>query len=85
MAASGMPIISTTHCDIPEVILHRKTGLLAAERNVEELVDHIRWFIGHPDQWLAMLNSGRAHIEQNYAATGQGSRLGDIYRNLIEG
>ncbi len=29
MAATGMLIVSTTHCDIPEVIKHGVTGLLA--------------------------------------------------------
>ena len=37
MAASGMPIVSTRHCDIPSVVLDGVTGLLAAERDSEGL------------------------------------------------
>jgi len=33
MAATGMPIISTKHCDIPEVIKDGVTGFLANERD----------------------------------------------------
>ena len=29
MSASGMPIVSTNHCDIPSVVLDGVTGLLA--------------------------------------------------------
>ena len=33
MAATGMPIISTTHSDIPEIIRHGETEFLAEERD----------------------------------------------------
>ena len=38
MAASGMPVISTRHADIPELVEHQRTGLLADERDVDGLV-----------------------------------------------
>ncbi len=37
LMASGLPIISTTHCDIPEVVTH-ENGYLCEEKNVEQLV-----------------------------------------------
>jgi colanic acid/amylovoran biosynthesis glycosyltransferase len=83
MAASGMPIISTRHCDIPEVVLDRITGLLADERDVDGLVAHLRWLISNPDKWLQMLVDGRARIESEFDANIQGARLSDIYRHLI--
>ena len=36
--ASGLPVISTRHADIPEVVLDGHTGLLSPERNVHGLV-----------------------------------------------
>jgi colanic acid/amylovoran biosynthesis glycosyltransferase len=82
MSASGMMIVSTTHCDIPGVILDGKTGLLAPERDVDTLVAHLEWIITHPERWLEMQRAGRAHMEAEYDAHRQGERLASIYREL---
>jgi len=83
MAATGMPVVSTTHCDIPEVILNGYTGLLAEERNVDGLVLHLQWLVKHPHNWLPMLTAGRKHVEALYDASKQGTRLAEIYRQLV--
>jgi colanic acid/amylovoran biosynthesis glycosyltransferase len=82
MSASGMMIVSTTHCDIPGVILDGKTGLLAPERDVDALVDHLHWIVAHPDRWPDMQRAGRTHMETEFDARRQGERLGAIYREL---
>jgi colanic acid/amylovoran biosynthesis glycosyltransferase len=82
MAATGMPIVSTTHCDIPEVIQHGKTGLLAPERDITSLVNHLRWLTQHPDRWQEMAIAGRTHVEKEFSATIQGKKLAEIYRGL---
>jgi colanic acid/amylovoran biosynthesis glycosyltransferase len=84
MAASGMPIVSTKHCDIPEVICHGTTGFLADERNVEQLYVQLRHLTGNPDQWATMLAAGRNHIELEYDAVIQGNRLAAFYQRLVE-
>ncbi|NEO25169.1 glycosyltransferase, partial [Moorena sp. SIO4A5] len=63
MAATGMPIVSTKHCDIPEVIIDGVTGLLAEERDVEGLVTHLQHLVAHPKQWYDLVQAGRKHIE----------------------
>lgn len=83
MAASGMPIISTKHCDIPSVIKHGKTGWLAEERDIEGLVEYLKWYVDHEDDWRKMLETGRAHIETEFNVQLQGIRLGQIYRDLL--
>ena len=85
MAATGMPVISTIHCDIPEVIHDRETGLLVQERDVEGLVASLRWLIEHEDQWFAMTERGRKHIEAEYNGKKQGERLANIYKKLVVG
>lgn len=83
MVATGMPVISTNHCDIPEIIKHGTTGLLAEEHDVAGLVDHIRWLISHPKQWEGMLYEGRHHVEMEYDAQRQGQRLALIYNSML--
>jgi colanic acid/amylovoran biosynthesis glycosyltransferase len=77
--ASGMPVVSTTHCDIPGVVTHKASGLLAAERDVNGLVQHLQWLIENPESWLAMALVGRKHIEMEFDARIQGQSLKRIY------
>ena len=83
-AASGMPIISTRHCDIPGVILHGETGLLADERDPEGLISHLNWMTRNPDKWEGMLIKSRQHIESNFDARRQGDRLGQFYAGVCK-
>jgi colanic acid/amylovoran biosynthesis glycosyltransferase len=83
MSASGMMVVSTTHCDIPGVVLHGKSGWLAPERDVDALFAHLRWIVAHPSLWRAMQDAGRAHIEAEFDARRQGERLAAIYRELV--
>lgn len=84
MVATGMPVVSTRHCDIPEVIIHGKTGWLAEERDVNGLLENLSYLIEHPRDWGNMLKAGRCHIETSYDVLEQGKKLGNIYKDLIE-
>ncbi len=83
MIATGMPIVSTTHCDIPGIIRHSETGLLAEERDVEGLVQHLTWYIDNPHAWHMMVTAGRRHIEAQFNAVIQGEQLARVYENLL--
>lgn len=82
MAATGMIVISSRHCDIPDVIRHRKTGILAEERDVAGIISGIRYLAENPGQWHPMITAARNHIEEEYDAQKQGLRLAGIYREL---
>lgn len=83
MAATGMPIISTLHADIPEIIQHSKTGWLVEEGSVDDLVSCLHLLISHPEQWEPALKAGREHIEKEFNACAQGNKLGEIYKQVI--
>ncbi|MBW4643033.1 MAG: glycosyltransferase [Goleter apudmare HA4340-LM2] len=82
MAATGMLIVSTNHCDIPEVVINGLTGLLAEERDVSGLVTHLQQLVHHPEQWLPITVAGRKHVEKEYDAYIQGKKLAEIYSHL---
>ncbi len=81
--ATGMPVVSTRHCDIPEVLRNPHRELLAAERDIPGLVNQLLWLTEHPQAWHHLVQAGRAHIEAEFDARVQGQRLATIYRNLI--
>lgn len=85
MAASGMPVVSTRHCDIPEVIADGKTGLLADEGDVDGLAACLRRLLADPGSWGSMLEAGRRRVEDAYDAATQGERLARVYEELALG
>ena len=62
--ATGLPVISSYHADIPAVVVDGKSALLAPERDVETLAKHLWYLVGHPDVWGAMGRAGREHVEE---------------------
>jgi len=82
-AASGLPVISTIHADIPDVILHGKTGILAPEHDVSALADAICVLANNPDMRYRYSRYSRQHIENNYDARKQGLALEEIYKNIV--
>jgi colanic acid/amylovoran biosynthesis glycosyltransferase len=84
MLASGMPVVSTTHCDIPQIVEHGVTGFLAEERNVAALAAHLQWLADHPERWQGMMEHGRQYLEEKFDAHRQAEELVEIYRSINE-
>jgi len=78
-----MPIVSSRHCDIPEVLEDGVTGLLAAEDNIDELEERLCWLIDHPETWKDMVEAARKHIETEFSSSKQGQRLAMHYESLL--
>jgi colanic acid/amylovoran biosynthesis glycosyltransferase len=83
MTASGMPIISTTHCDIPEVMQPEAARFLSPERDPEALLNVVRRLISNWDSLGVPLRSLRTHIENEFDASKQGQRLIDHYLSIL--
>ncbi|MDG5766529.1 glycosyltransferase [Balneolales bacterium ANBcel1] len=83
MAASGMPVVSSRHCDIPEVLPENECGLLADERDVDELEAHLDLLLSHPESWLDLTVTAREHLESHYDAKKQGESLSRKYFRLL--
>lgn len=85
MLGTGMMVVATRHCDIPNVVHHGESGLLAPERDPEALARHLRWLVDHPDAWTEMARAGRRHVEREFDLRVQSERLAAMYEELVEG
>ena len=81
--AKGLPVISTFHNGIPEGILNGVSGFLVPERDVDAIVEKLRYLIEHPDIWLKMGRAGRAFVEKRYDIEKLNDRLVEIYKELL--
>jgi colanic acid/amylovoran biosynthesis glycosyltransferase len=78
-----MATVSTSHCDIPEVLHYGREDWLVGERDVDGLADRIMWLVDNSKEWEKMLAIGRAHVENEYDARLQGTRLAQIYQDIL--
>lgn len=82
--ATGMPIISTNHCDIPEEVIHKETGILVPERTITELTDAIIIFYKMDSaEYGSYAKKARAHMEQNYQIKKNAAILKSHYENIL--
>ncbi|WP_458352126.1 glycosyltransferase [Peribacillus frigoritolerans] len=72
--ASGLPVVSTRHAGIPELIEHQRTGYLAPEKNDMELAKGIQFFMENPDIWTDYTERARKVIEEKF----------DVNKQIIE-
>ncbi|MDO8727142.1 MAG: glycosyltransferase [Candidatus Methanoperedens sp.] len=77
--ATGLPVISSYHADIPEVVVDGKSALLAPEKDVDMLTKHLEYLVDHPDLWEKMGRTGREYVEKEYDLIVQVEKLEKIY------
>lgn len=81
--ATGMPVVSTRHCDIPEVVVDGESGHLSEERDVDGVAACLERMIAAPARvWEAMGRAARAHVEKEYNVRTQIARLETLYERL---
>ena len=83
--ATGLPIISTYHTGIPEVVVDGKSGFLVPERDVDALAERLNYLIERPELWPEMGRYGRKFVEERYNIKKLNQQLVEIYQNLIKG
>lgn len=78
--ATGMPVISTLHCDIPEEVIHNKTGLLTPEKNSDALAESIiRFYKMRNDEYQHFSIEARKHMEEKFNAKRNSTQLRAYY------
>ncbi len=83
--AMGLPVISTYHGGIPELVEDGVSGFLVPERNAEAIAGAILRTIAHPELWERFGRAGRARVEQKYDMNGLNDELIATYQALLAG
>lgn len=64
--AAGLPVISTYHAGIPDVIVHGKTGYLSEPNDLESMASHILTVALNLDEAKNMGDSARGRILKDF-------------------
>lgn len=65
-SAAGIPIVSTIHAGIPDVILHNETGLLCHEGDVEQMASNMLKLLDEPQLAKKMGAKGKKRILHHF-------------------
>lgn len=80
--ASGMPVVSTWHSGIPELVEHGAAGFLTPERDVAALTEAIERIV-IDNRFAAMGRAGRRRVEMEYDVSRWDEALERHYRSLV--
>ena len=65
-SAAGLPVISTLHAGIPEIILNGTTGILVHEKDIVNMAEAMVTLIENKELAKTMGEAGRERIRNNY-------------------
>ncbi len=82
MLATGMPVVSTTHCDIPEVMGESLSYLLGPERDPDSLAIIVRSLIENSESWRWIATRARERVLAEYDLRVQTRRLAEHYASI---
>lgn len=74
-SAAGLPIATTRHNGLPEVVIDGASGLLSEEGDVAGMARNIAALASTPERWGAMGRAGRAHVEKMFVLDRQADAL----------
>ncbi len=68
-SAAGLPVVSTKHAGIIDVIIQDKTGFLVEEGDVATMHEKISYLLDNRNVIMRMGNSGKENIKLNFTLT----------------
>ena len=80
--ATGLPVVSTRHGGIPELVVDGETGLLVGEYETASLSDALRQLLASKERRLQLGAAGRERIVREFSLEQQAQRYLEMYREL---
>ncbi|WP_162806563.1 glycosyltransferase [Sphingosinicella terrae] len=82
--AAGVPVVSTFHSGIPELVEHEVSGLLAPERDEDVLARHLESLIRDPDHRQSLARAARLKVEKAFDQKRINREFGDRIRAALD-
>lgn len=65
--AAGLPVISTLHAGIPDIVIHGKTGLLVPEHDVSGMAESMKTILQNPEEARDLGEKGKERIREHFS------------------
>lgn len=81
--ATGLPVVSTSHAGIPELVADGEEGFLVPERSVARLAEKIGLLIEEPKLRRTMGAKGHEKVKTEFNSANQVKKLESLYESLL--
>ena len=82
--SGGLPVVSTRHGGIPEIIEHGRSGLLCAEKDVECLISALLQLANDPLLYQSLARQGSNYVRERFSKGRQIAAIEEIYNEAIQ-
>lgn len=82
--ACGLPILTSYHADIPNIVVSGQSALLAPEQDVETLTQNLIYLLNDQAQWASFGTVGRSFVEQYHDIQNEVEPLERYYYQLAK-
>jgi colanic acid/amylovoran biosynthesis glycosyltransferase len=82
---AGVPVVGSTHCDIPNIVSNGSTGFLSAERDVDALARDIRTLSADRRLRAAMGERGIKYARAEHDIGRQVRKITGVYKEVLKG
>jgi len=81
--AAGLPVISTRHAGIPDVVIENETGLLVDEGNINQMAERMLRLVKDRNLAKQMGLNGKARISEHFTLEKHLETLNRLIYNLV--
>lgn len=81
---AGLPVISTNHAGISDVIIHNQTGYLVNEHDVQGMANYMLELLENKDKAKILGEAGKKNIQENFNMTRHIEKLNQIIYKAAE-
>lgn len=82
--AAGLPVVSTFHAGIPDVVVNGKTGFLVKEQDVDAMADKMLFLYQNRELAKQMGTCAREHIKANLSLKIHIDKINDLIDKAIQ-
>ena len=62
----GVPVVATDVSGVPELVVHKETGYLAAQKDAKSLLEGLLFFIYHPEERKDIGANGMDYVKKHF-------------------
>lgn len=82
--ACGLPIVSSLHAGIPEIVTHNQSGYLLPERDIDAISHALRQLLQDPDRRVDLGKKGRAIVQKYHDIEKLNRQLEGLYNDVMQ-